>query len=591
MKTTSVCRCTKGQALVMVLIIMMIAMALSVPMFNMGKQAARMPVRWRNYDQSFFTALSAMERVKWDMNGAFTAFYTAAPLPRSILKFTWFDTCSTNQIGSVNPYLAPQGATFSNAIIWVSILGVRTISGDQRDVTVHLKCQYNGVVREVEEVMRFRRMTSGVFDYAYFINNFGWFWGNTITANGAVRANGNFSFNTYTPVVNGDIYAGINPENGATGIIDGSNMQSWQLTNNYYYSHTPTTARPGSPTSNSATAFAGSDWPMGYNGKPTSYKYQQSLEMPYLGDLSDYTWLASNRAGMVYQIDPITQATNILINMVYTNAGPSGVMTNLDGSPKADVGCIMLDGTVNPIRIKGPVVVKGDLVIKGKFSGQGTIYAGRNIYIAGNLTATNAPAWPKPDATPDTTMVANSQRDMLGLCAKGNTLMGDYTDSSWDSNVSYYSRPPFTAPYKIDNSDLSNGYGSYQDANGEWWFNGNYTASDGGSRVSGSGTAPRTFLTSSIDAATFKAFAQPTRVARVDAVMYNNHLLSGLIGDSSGMLINGSVISRDEAMIYYNTINLNWDIRLGSTSKEASLIDIFLPGTLAPPQTACFREL
>ena len=73
--------------------------------------------------------------------------------------------------------------------------------------------------------------------------------------------------------------------------------------------------------------------------------------------------------------------------------------------------------------------------------------------------------------------------------------------------------------------------------------------------------------------------------------MYNNHLLSGLIGDGPGMLINGAVISRDEAMIYNGTLNLNWDIRLGSSSKEATLIDIFLPGTLAPPQTACFREL
>ena len=59
---------------------------------------------------------------------------------------------------------------------------------------------------------------SKVFDYAYFVNNYGWFEGSTITANGAVRANGDMSL-SQSPKVNGDVYAAVNTDLGVPGDI------------------------------------------------------------------------------------------------------------------------------------------------------------------------------------------------------------------------------------------------------------------------------------------------------------------------------------------------------------------------------------
>ena len=45
-----------------------------------------------------------------------------------------------------------------------------------------------------------------MFDYEYFLNNWGWWWGSTITGQGAQRANWDFDFQG-SPTVNGSIYA------------------------------------------------------------------------------------------------------------------------------------------------------------------------------------------------------------------------------------------------------------------------------------------------------------------------------------------------------------------------------------------------
>ena len=132
-----------------------------------------------------------------------------------------------------------------------------------------------------------------------------------------------------------------------------------------------------------------------------------------------------------------------------------------------------MDGTDKPIRINGPVVVAGDVIIKGKVTGQGTIYSGRNIHIIGNLTYVDPPSWPKPDPHPEQTAQKNAGKDMLGLAAKGNIVIGNYTDSSWMERVEKYITPPWVREYACDPSDASIGYPSV--------FGGDYAANDGGS--------------------------------------------------------------------------------------------------------------
>ena len=42
-----------------------------------------------------------------------------------------------------------------------------------------------------------------MFDYGYFINNWGWFYGNTIECYGNARSNGQFDVHGYSPTVTG----------------------------------------------------------------------------------------------------------------------------------------------------------------------------------------------------------------------------------------------------------------------------------------------------------------------------------------------------------------------------------------------------
>ena len=70
----------------------------------------------------------------------------------------------------------------------------------------------------IEERVRFAIARSKVFDNAYFVNNYGWFQGSSVTANGDVRANGDMYLDSGCKV-NGNVYAARNPELGVNGDI------------------------------------------------------------------------------------------------------------------------------------------------------------------------------------------------------------------------------------------------------------------------------------------------------------------------------------------------------------------------------------
>jgi len=92
-------------------------------------------------------------------------------------------------------------SSFKNA--WVSVSRTNVALHDTYLVTASAKV--NDKVRTIQAVIR-KNPASQVFDYEYFLNNWGWWWGNTITGNGGNRANWDFDFR-YNPVVNGIIMA------------------------------------------------------------------------------------------------------------------------------------------------------------------------------------------------------------------------------------------------------------------------------------------------------------------------------------------------------------------------------------------------
>lgn len=109
-------------------------------------------------------------------------------------------------------------------------------------------------------------------------------------------------------------------------------------------------------------------------------------------------------------------------------------------------GNLILIGTPeNPIEINGDIYVTGDVIIKGVVKGRGAIYAGRNLYVAGNVTYANPPDPPgqgvcqgvtDPDACSRRNIGAT--KDELRLAARGTIVVGDYTERDAAGNLLPY---------------------------------------------------------------------------------------------------------------------------------------------------------
>jgi hypothetical protein len=456
----------------------------------------------------------------------------------------------------------------------------------------------NEAVKVVDIRSSFQLTRSQVFDYTYFVNNYGWMSGfgqNDLVVNGDMRANGDFSFTSGTPTVNGTIIATANEKlgSGAAGLITGLPVK-W---NNDSY--------------NSASAGGSADnearWRQGYSeskyGAKTASSYlnirdvlfdtlaeiqsdrivgssildsdgarswvkenanvtptvttldtaaSQEVIMPDLSDISDYQALSSG------YIDNLATFKDGTPN---PNAG-QGAWVEVWDSATSTYNRISVNGYVNgsavlvgteanPIRIHGPVTFAQDVVIKGTVQGQGTLYSGRNVHIVGSLRYKNKPDFRGNNAT--VIDQRNQKADLLGLAARGSVIMGN--PSTFNDLTLGYMSPPFTKSRKDDNGNVVPA------------FNGTETDSTGRMRYQ-----------SVISDEVMNTISEG--INQIDAVIYTNFLGGGNLGTSGGGLtINGSIISRDEAMVVWSLpMRMNYDTRIRErASDQKPLIDIKLP--------------
>ena len=98
----------------------------------------------------------------------------------------------------------PSGAQYADVTIVAE--AVRRNPGGSRSIST------------IMETFRFAQQRSMVFNYAYFVNNYGWFEGSGGVANGDVRANGNMYLDSRC-LINGHVYASKNAELGVNGDI------------------------------------------------------------------------------------------------------------------------------------------------------------------------------------------------------------------------------------------------------------------------------------------------------------------------------------------------------------------------------------
>jgi hypothetical protein len=291
----------------------------------------------------------------------------------------------------------------------------------------------------------------------------------------------------------------------------------------------------------------------------------------------------------------VTQGGNVLVDKYYDGVGPSG-----DAS-LADKGVLVLEGTQSkPIVINGPVVVESDVIIKGYVTGQGTIYSSRNIHIVGNIQYVNPPNWADKKALSGS---GNATKDLLCLAARGNIVMGDCTSSSWlDTSLKkVLTQAPYVQPYECAKethedgtwkawSDGDIGYPKTTTPGPNDKFAGNYTATDGGNKVKSKEVYRKEYqydrwgrrqevqvfdhweYYAGTDRRYYDSVVAPNEISsrvstitQIDAVLYNNHGIFGKLGQCT---INGSLVCRNEGMIFSGKLYLNWDYRLYSGSPE-----------------------
>ncbi len=436
----------------------------------------------------------------------------------------------------------------------------------------------------VQAVIRLDTQPSKVFDYSYFINNWGWFYGSTIYCNGNAASNGQFDVAGYSPTVTGQpTYEGI--------AWSGSNadLQGYRDDNG-----------DGLQDGKDGGVFSGWDIVgvqnlQGEGGKAKNqHDFQEKIEMPNLSDLTQYEEKAKSSGGS------ITIGGTVVSNAVY-------------GDEAGEKQHLYLHGTsAKPIEIKGTVVVRGDVLITGVIKGQGAIYSGGNVFIPNNLSYANPPSTKRPaDGTESATeswISANKDKDFVGLFAKENIVLGDYTNSYWQSYVGNWLGDPMNSskedagedqiPNTKNGRDALPGTADDDVLEGDGiWTTEKYTAADQalglippgknvgdpipgtGEDIDGDGVYDPTLtvadlkvkdpLTKSNWGGNIPAAGVPNyssiasiQMTNLDGVFYTNHAFAWLTVPGSPINVNGSIVSRNESIIYGGSIHMNYDARV-----------------------------
>ena len=594
-------------------------------------------------------AQSAIEEAKTDIANTFERYVgevapTVKISPVRTDVYNWFNYGDATTIGTRVIYQVPDSLVIDE-------IPVRVWFAEHGDGIVKIRAQAKGryaggpeASSTIEEKVIFGGLDqSPVFDNAYFVNNYGWMNGSSIVINGTMRANGNVSLSGST--VNGFVYAAANSEVGAPGTVSLSSSPQIKNASSYRTAYgnrarpdyadyaTADTfdapAKSGTITKPSRYEYDANGDIVGWTGGMTAEhsgdrivnEYAPAVPMPFVSDLGDYvdyaretktkgTAQAQLTAPAYSYTDGLGATRSVAAKMVsvrYDGAGPSG------DAALADNGALVLIGTQsNPIRIDGPVVVDSDVIIKGYVKGQGTIYSGRNVHIIGDLKYVNPPTWSHSTSDDNKSEISNNAtKDMLGLVAKGNIVIGDSTDAAWHNSVDAYIKSGTSSSvvkkYACDPSDAEIGYPAT--------FQGNYTAIEnvngqqfGKVRTKTQGTGEyvttreaqhdwwgrvtgykdvktektetvfytandRRYYETVCDDNILKMLKDTSGIAQIDAILYNNHGIFGTPGRANATFnMNGSLVCRDEALIFSgNGIRFNWDFRLGrrSSSKEA----------------------
>jgi hypothetical protein len=573
-------RYQRATALVTSLVVLFMSFGLGTALLSMSTAGLRHVAREEAALRTLYAAEAGLEFKKmqvWKQFKVEQKFDSFVP---------WELASPTNPMATVGGVLG-DGLRYSCGIV-----GQRINSSFSRDLTfraVGWIDQDNdgqldsGEPRTVlEQSVEFTLERSGVFDYAYFANNYGWMYGfgaNDLIVNGDMRANGNFDFSGGTPTINGSVYASANNKliPPAAGIV---NITPTQWSNSYYNSLNNPRARQaydptrhgakGSPTYEqwrdliydqnasivnnrvAGAVVADARGIKTYGGTVLDPNPTQELPLPDLGDINRYINLSQNYVNRKQTFADGTPNPNYgqgAYVEVWNSSQNRYVRLSTNGVVN---GSAVLIGTSDrPIRIHGPVTFTGDVVIKGFVQGQGTLYAARNVHIVGSVRYKNPPDFRGSD--PAAIERQNEKRDILGLAARGSIIMGNVKNFGY--YPLYYMRPPFTKPRYDEYGNLIPAYDATQvDEYGRRRYQSLYSDD---------------YIASISE-----------NINQIDAIMFTNFVGGGNIATGGGgCTINGSIICKDEAMVLYSLpLRMNYDNRIRDRGPGTQpLIDIDLP--------------
>ncbi len=585
---------TKGFVMTAVLMLLLIGLLVAGSFMVSARQTLRTVDRWKAYDHAMLMTKTATEKVKWNLYDAlltdFNSLDASFTNDANWIKNNAYRYSTNGSMATVMAGSDPLFDSYTSAFVVAAITN-GTVVGSNKSATIFVtnvvQVTINGVTRKLEETIKYVLTRSTVFEYAYFINNFGWFDNVTMIVNGDIRSNFDIRLNSTTLTLNGHSFA------GGSNLVQRTPLK-WTYdqykndTNHAFF-------RPGYNVDLNASN-PNSVWTNGYN--PITYRSNRvdQLKMPYISNVEELKQYAIENNGT------ISNNSGLVVNAVWdeNQLGPSGYSNIVDRLytngivNAADRGCLVLVGTSNnPIRINGPVFIGQDLIIKGFYTGQGTIYAGRNVHVISDVRALNPPVWQHPDASTkdaflSTTYADNiDNKDYLALCAKGSIILGDYTQSGYVSSAFY---PPFVKKYPVSATDALIGYVTSIEG-GTNMFHGNYT-NVFGTRVGalGTNTLPRKYYESSISITNLNYLQPADDIVRLDATLYDNHLIAGRLGTAStNCLINGALICRDEALTLGGKVYMNWDARLAE--KDSERFKTYLPMKLTQVDMVKIREI
>lgn len=469
-----------------------------------------------------------------------------------------------------------------------------------------------GAWHSVRTTVRYSLAPSHVFDYAYFLNNWGWFYGSSIYGYGNVRSNGQFDAAGYAPTVTGEpLYDKVAYSGGH------ATLSGYHDDNN-----------DGLKDGNDGGVFSGWDIVgvqnlQGNGGRAANqHDFQDKIDMPNLSDLTRYETSAKDLNSSI-KIDGVTVS-----NAVY-------------GDEAGEKQNLYLVGTHDhPITINGPVVVRGNLVISGYVTGQGTIYSGGNVYCPNSITYLNRPTTPRPanntQAATETWLSDNWNKDFLGLFARENVVVGDPTDGTWQYYVNSWMNDSLNQSAEDAGADgmpntrrgrdgiLGTADDDVLEGDGVFTIE-HYTAADqalglipAGKNIGDPipGTGEDIDGDGVYDSRTTLADVTPTlpmttaswggnipgsgissyhsianmRASNFDATFYTNHSFCWVVLGGTKATINGALVSRNENIIYGTpSLEFNHDARLlGGASGLASKM---LPIEIQPVEVLRWTEL